>query len=177
MKIFFLFVLNNQRLKRMADNNRIVCSAGKFLNYHDNKCEHCPEGFYTERSNQEPSCHSCFRDCIPKYHLKEVQSCTSKTPLKCECESGYRCIDMDPKGNCKQCEENEPPPATVGKDRQTTSPQDKPCSSSRCRSPAPTPANPKAGHTSAELAAIFGPGGLHRMCGPYDHVLHLSGPG
>ncbi|XP_032414448.1 uncharacterized protein LOC116717293 [Xiphophorus hellerii] len=146
------------RLKRMADNKKCIeCPAGEFQKscY---ECKPCPDGYYTERSNQEPSCHPCFRDCLPKYHLKEVQSCTRTTPLKCECESGFRCIDVDPKGNCKQCEKNKPPPAvTVGKDRQTTSPQDKPCSSSRCGPPAPAPTNPKPGHTSAELAAILGP--------------------
>ncbi|XP_014848525.1 PREDICTED: uncharacterized protein LOC106921373 [Poecilia mexicana] len=152
-------VLNSpMRLKRNADGRKCIeCPAGEFLDT-CNKCKPCLYGSYTERPNQENSCHPCFRDCLPSYHLKEAQSCTSTTPLKCECEPGFKCTGREPKGNCNQCEKDNPPPAvTVGKPRQPTSPQDKPCSSSRCGPPATAPTNPRPGYTSAELAAILGP--------------------
>ncbi|XP_007550186.1 uncharacterized protein si:dkey-260g12.1 isoform X2 [Poecilia formosa] len=152
-------VLNSpMRLKRNADGRKCIeCPAGEFLDT-CTKCKPCPYGSYTERPNQENSCHPCFRDCLPSYHLKEAQNCTSTTPLKCECEPGFKCTGREPKGNCNQCEKDNPPPAvTVGKPRQPTSPLDKPCSSSRCGPPATAPTNPRPGYTSAELAAILGP--------------------
>ncbi|XP_070823039.1 tumor necrosis factor receptor superfamily member 5 [Chaetodon trifascialis] len=80
-----------------------MCPAGEFQKS-CTECKPCPPGRYTAKLNREDSCHFCYGDCRPDYHLKVVQNCTSKSDVKCICEAGYTCTEMVPlSDNCKYC--------------------------------------------------------------------------
>ncbi|XP_056143065.1 uncharacterized protein si:dkey-260g12.1 [Lampris incognitus] len=80
-----------------------MCPAGEYQKSCD-ECEPCPAGTYTSEPNYEDSCLSCFRDCRPDFHLQVVEKCTSKSNLKCTCEIGFTCSDIDPHTNyCREC--------------------------------------------------------------------------
>ncbi|MED6267624.1 hypothetical protein CHARACLAT_014089 [Characodon lateralis] len=136
------------------------CPAGEFQKS-CTQCKPCPHGTYTKEWNREPTCLKCFRDCSTRYHLKVVQNCTRTTPLRCVCEPGFRCTEIDHLGNCRDCEKEMDTTAalvTLSKDKQTSSAQTKRCSSPRCDAPpGPTTSNPKPAHTGTGLAAILGP--------------------
>ncbi|XP_076010763.1 uncharacterized protein LOC143003889 [Genypterus blacodes] len=88
------------------------------------ECEACPAGSYSRVLNKDVSCHSCFRDCRPRNHLKVVQNCTPTSDLKCNCEVGYSCSNFVPHSeNCRQCTKiqttTEAPAVIAGKDEHT----------------------------------------------------------
>uniref|UniRef100_UPI0037E965E7 tumor necrosis factor receptor superfamily member 5 isoform X2 n=1 Tax=Semicossyphus pulcher TaxID=241346 RepID=UPI0037E965E7 len=80
-----------------------LCPAGEFQKS-CTECEPCPAGSYTTEWNREDSCHRCYGDCRPDFHLKVVQNCTSTSDVKCLCEEGFRCSDLVPLStNCRYC--------------------------------------------------------------------------
>ncbi|CAG6015113.1 unnamed protein product [Menidia menidia] len=87
-----------------GDRMCFSCPAGQFQKS-CTECEPCPAGTYTDIEwNNEESCHPCYRDCSPKYHLRVVKNCTSTADLKCVCEPGYSCIKKSQSSeNCKKC--------------------------------------------------------------------------
>lgn len=147
------------RTYMMNNKSCQLCPAGMYWKS-CNECEDCPEGGYTEDWNLETSCFQCFRDCEPTYHLRKTQNCTRTTPLKCECEPGFRCRTKNHQGNCIECEKTTETTAsavTASKDRQTSSAQIKSCNSPNCRhhaAPHPTDSKP-AGHAGVQLPAIL----------------------
>nr|XP_015805689.2 tumor necrosis factor receptor superfamily member 5 [Nothobranchius furzeri] len=147
--------------RSFMDGDRMCteCPAGEYFRS-CNACTPCSDGSYTTDWNREEHCHTCFRDCSPENHLRVVQNCTSKTPLLCECESGFRCTDtVLLSSNCRQCEQEQHPNATAssGNDKPIPPPgQTEPCRYPRCgRQPESTKSssNPKG----ALLAAILIP--------------------
>ncbi|XP_041797981.1 tumor necrosis factor receptor superfamily member 5 isoform X2 [Chelmon rostratus] len=91
------------RVYTMGGRTCKMCPAGEFQKS-CTECEPCPPGRYTTEWNREDSCHFCYGDCRPDYHLKVVQNCTSKSDVKCICEPGYRCTEMvSLSENCKYC--------------------------------------------------------------------------
>ncbi|XP_034553203.1 tumor necrosis factor receptor superfamily member 5 isoform X2 [Notolabrus celidotus] len=151
-----------------------LCPAGEFQKS-CNECAPCPAGSYTTDRNREGSCHLCYRDCKPDYHLKVVQSCTSTSDVKCVCEAGYRCSELVPYStNCRYCVRNKETTSTAaaiipGRDKHTPSPASSGHSSTTaksCRFPkcgstsAPNPGNGthlKTDKTNGYLAAILCP--------------------
>ncbi|XP_011483741.1 tumor necrosis factor receptor superfamily member 4 isoform X2 [Oryzias latipes] len=138
----------------------MMCSPGTFQKSCA-ECKPCPPGSYTSNRNHEDSCHPCFRDCSPRYHLKVVENCTRTSDLKCECEPGYRCIEKVPHSeNCRQCQIIIVA-TTPGKLKQVPFPgfssQTKPCQSPNCGLQAITTARTKITTSSgnSQLAVIL----------------------
>ncbi|KAF7670141.1 hypothetical protein LDENG_00050190 [Lucifuga dentata] len=104
----------------MGGSTCTMCPAGQYQKS-CTECEPCPAGSYTSEFNREDSCHSCFSDCRPDFHLKVIQSCTRTSNLKCSCEAGYICTDYVPYSeNCRYCEKiQRMTTAAPDKDKQT----------------------------------------------------------
>ncbi|AWO96416.1 putative tumor necrosis factor receptor superfamily member 5-like isoform 2 [Scophthalmus maximus] len=147
-----------------------MCPAGKFQKS-CTECLPCPAGSFTPDWNCEDSCHRCFGDCRPSYHLKVVQNCTSTTNIKCVCESGFICKDMvrlDTE-NCAFCDKIQQTTTTAtavlnsGNDKQTPSSISSGCSRasakpfqlSKCGQSVPP--TPSADVMGSQLAAILCP--------------------
>nr|XP_020511404.1 tumor necrosis factor receptor superfamily member 5-like [Labrus bergylta] len=152
-----------------------LCPAGEFQ-MSCTKCKPCPAGSYTNQTNAEPSCLRCFGDCKPGYNLKVVQTCTSKSNVKCICEAGYRCSDFVPiSQNCRYCDKIKEASSTEaaaiisGQDKHTpssassghTSTSAKSCNFPKCGPPSfPQAGNDthlKTDKTNSRLAAILCP--------------------
>ncbi|XP_073340966.1 uncharacterized protein [Pagrus major] len=150
-----------------------MCPAGTYQKS-CTECVPCPAERYTSDWNEEDSCHLCYLDCRPVFHLKVVQNCTSKSDVKCICEAGFKCSEWDtlPK-RCKSCtkiqETTEAGPIISDRDKQTPSSASsghsstpaKPCRFPKCVSPA-VPAATNGPHLktdkmSSQLAAILCP--------------------
>ncbi|XP_034730186.1 tumor necrosis factor receptor superfamily member 5 isoform X1 [Etheostoma cragini] len=84
-----------------------MCPAGKMMCEYQKsctECESCPAGSYTIELNREDSCHDCYRDCRPDFHLKVVQNCTSTSNVLCDCEDGFKCVHrVTGSPNCRSC--------------------------------------------------------------------------
>ncbi|XP_059195633.1 tumor necrosis factor receptor superfamily member 5 [Centropristis striata] len=150
------------------------CPAGKYQKS-CTECVSCPAGSYTSELNREDSCHHCYRDCRPDFHLKVVQNCTSTSDVKCICEDGYRCSDKVPYPNCRYCTKIQATATTEAavvissKDKHTpssassghSSTSAKPCQFPKCGSQSVPPAGNgthiKGDKTSSQLAAILCP--------------------
>ncbi|XP_023119551.2 tumor necrosis factor receptor superfamily member 5 isoform X2 [Amphiprion ocellaris] len=129
-----------QRTYRIRGKECLLCPAGEYQKSSCTECEVCPPGSYTTDWNREESCHPCYRDCSPEFHLKVVQNCSRTSDLKCSCESGFRCTQMSPlTENCRVCEKIQDTTTTAVKsarDEQTSSSASVPtisCSSPSCR--------------------------------------------
>ncbi|XP_015226203.1 PREDICTED: tumor necrosis factor receptor superfamily member 5-like [Cyprinodon variegatus] len=151
VQLVFSFPTQTIRSYKEGERKCNECPAGEFQKS-CTECTPCPPGRYTDVWNREHNCHRCFRDCSPENHMKVVQNCTSKTPLICACETGYRCIGKE-EHYCKKCEKEVDTTASAD-GLQTSSAQTKPCSAPWCGpSASPTTSDPKP--VKAELAAIL----------------------
>ncbi|XP_041843105.1 uncharacterized protein si:dkey-260g12.1 [Melanotaenia boesemani] len=170
-----------------TEDNCVSCPAGEFQKSCI-KCQPCPNGSYVETTgNHEENCHLCFRDCLPKYHLRVIQNCSSTTPLKCDCEPGFRCIDkVVLSDNCRKCEKIENPKATAvisDRDKQTfpppslvpTKPYQSPKYSVRAVPTAYTSDMSNLDNTNSQLAAILGPV-IFLGCMAIAILLHIHRP-
>ncbi|KAM4600816.1 uncharacterized protein ACJ7VT_020700 [Polymixia lowei] len=166
------------RQKRNKDYRECeMCAAGHYLKT-CTECEPCPPGTYTSKLNREASCHSCFPDCIPDFHLEVVKKCTNTSNLKCECEAGFVCTDRDATENCRDCKSEEipgtvrpGPHVTLVQMNQTqastgqNSTSARPCRSPNCGLQVVSPVGNSTdktrefniGNTNKELAAILCP--------------------
>ncbi|XP_041648867.1 tumor necrosis factor receptor superfamily member 5 [Cheilinus undulatus] len=152
-----------------------LCPAGAFQKS-CTECMPCPAGTYTTKQNRESSCHRCYRDCKPEYHMKVVDECTSTSDLKCACQAGYRCQDrVSLSTNCRYCVKVDETTSTEAamvistKDKHTPSSASSGRSSTSansCRSPLCGPQSvPQAGNsthiqtdkTDSHLVAILCP--------------------
>ncbi|XP_042278962.1 tumor necrosis factor receptor superfamily member 14 isoform X1 [Thunnus maccoyii] len=87
----------------MGGRQCIRCPAGEYQKSCA-ECEPCSTGWYTSTMNCEDSCHPCFKDCRPDYHLKVIKNCTGTSDLQCVCEDGFECAEnVTLSANCKHC--------------------------------------------------------------------------
>ncbi|XP_044064998.1 tumor necrosis factor receptor superfamily member 5 isoform X2 [Siniperca chuatsi] len=147
-----------------------MCPAGEYQKS-CTECEPCPAGTYTTEWNREDSCHRCYGDCRPDFHVKVVQNCTSKSDVKCICKDGFRCTDWVPYStNCRYCAKTQETTTTAvisGKDKHTpssaspgqSSTSAKPCLFPKCPQSVPPAENGthKTDKMSSQLAAVLCP--------------------
>ncbi|XP_039661750.1 uncharacterized protein si:dkey-260g12.1 isoform X1 [Perca fluviatilis] len=152
-----------------------MCPAGKMMCEYQKsctECESCPAGSYTIELNREDSCHDCYRDCRPDFHLKMVQNCTSTSNVLCDCEDGFKCVQrVTGSTNCRTCvkiQETTTTEAASGfsvKDKHTTSSASsghsststKPCIFPKCGTQSVPPAGNGTHLKEDKLAAILCP--------------------
>ncbi|XP_034409738.1 tumor necrosis factor receptor superfamily member 5 [Cyclopterus lumpus] len=155
-----------------------MCLAGEYQKS-CTECVSCPAGHYTTELNREPTCHPCYGDCRPDFHLKVVHNCTRETNVRCVCDDGFICTDMVPySANCRYCVQIQETTTTEvaavisGNDKHTPSSASsghgstsaKPCQLPKCGPQSGQPAGNgthlKGGEdkTNNELAAILSPG-------------------
>ncbi|XP_018538260.1 tumor necrosis factor receptor superfamily member 5 isoform X1 [Lates calcarifer] len=92
-----------ERIYKLYGRTCKLCPAGEYQKS-CTECVPCSAGSFTTEWNREDSCHRCFGDCRPDYHLKVVQNCSSISNLKCVCEAGYKCTEWDQyTENCRYC--------------------------------------------------------------------------
>ncbi|XP_026173319.1 uncharacterized protein LOC113136590 [Mastacembelus armatus] len=150
-----------------------MCPPGTFLKgcTHNGRqeCEPCPAGQFMDFLNCEDDCTPCFADCRADYNLKVVQNCTRITNIKCVCEDGFKCLDVDQiTGNCRLCDKIQETTikeaaaaVTSGKDKKTpssafaqqSSTSAKPCPFPKCGLQTVSPTS----MTETQLAAILCP--------------------
>ncbi|KAG7475008.1 tumor necrosis factor receptor superfamily member 5-like [Solea senegalensis] len=165
-------VLTSPLLQRMHNGRSFeMCPAGEYLKRSGTECEPCPAGSFTAAWNRDNSCERCFGDCRSDYHLRVVQNCTSTSNIKCVCEVGFTCSDVDQyTGNCRLCEKihrknnssavaaapgnNKQIPPAISSGHSSTSA--KPCQHSKCDSQS-DPSTPNEDTTRSQLAAILCP--------------------
>ncbi|XP_078108767.1 uncharacterized protein LOC144519486 isoform X1 [Sander vitreus] len=162
----------------MGDRMCKMCPAGKMMCEYQKsctECESCPAGSYTIELNREDSCHDCYRDCRPDFHLKMVQNCTSTSNVLCDCEDGFTCVQwVTGSTNCRSCVKIQETtteaaagfsvkykrtPSLASSGHSSTS--SKPCRFPKCGTQSVPPAGNgtrlKEDKTSSQLAAILCP--------------------
>ncbi|XP_078108768.1 uncharacterized protein LOC144519486 isoform X2 [Sander vitreus] len=158
----------------MGDRMCKMCPAGEYQKS-CTECESCPAGSYTIELNREDSCHDCYRDCRPDFHLKMVQNCTSTSNVLCDCEDGFTCVQwVTGSTNCRSCVKIQETtteaaagfsvkykrtPSLASSGHSSTS--SKPCRFPKCGTQSVPPAGNgtrlKEDKTSSQLAAILCP--------------------
>ncbi|KAM8734940.1 uncharacterized protein AB9X84_023568 isoform 1-T1 [Acanthopagrus schlegelii] len=150
-----------------------MCPAGTYQKS-CTECASCSPGSYTTDWNEEDSCHICYLDCRPVYHLKVVQNCTSTSDVKCSCEAGFECSEwVTLPTHCKYCrkiqattgagttisDQDKHTPSSASSGHSSTS--TKPCQIPKCGSKigptAENGTNLKQDKMSSQLAAILCP--------------------
>ncbi|KAM9353975.1 uncharacterized protein ABDE67_006362 [Symphorus nematophorus] len=128
-----------------------LCPPGEFQKF-CTECAPCPAESYTATLNREKSCQPCYRDCNPAFHLKVVQNCTSKSDMKCVCETGFTCSRKATLSeNCIYCDKNLETTSTKTSTTATTTTTTTAATEAAALNPAKdkqTPSSASTGHSS-----------------------------